>query len=193
MHCEGGDRVQCHGEGSNCFSLFQSLPMMTSLICFRTVIQHTIHYLSYRTLCGALHSRCQKQSTWLSAMILWHLNFFLRVMCSCAIQRTIFYLWIIGKDSTFIFCNNLQQDIMQWQSPSWSLFLSQYMWHKFPMRVRHWDNSFQNALNRSLWHYNFVCCLFDHHTSIWRHDCALFAHIFIVPWHYWPGTVVICY
>lgn len=173
------------------FSLFQ---WMTLCICLRTVTQNTrFTTCPTGTPCGALHPHCQKQSTWLSAKILWQVNFFFRVTCYCAIQRTTFQLRIINKDSTFIFSNNLQQDIMQWQSPSWSLFLSQYMWHKFPMRMPHWDNSFQNTLNQSLWHYNFVCHLFDHHMPIWHHDCANFAHIFIVRWHYLPANVGICY
>jgi hypothetical protein len=49
MHCEGGDRVQWHGEGSNCFSLFQSLPMNDIPHMFQKCnTKHTIHYLSYR-------------------------------------------------------------------------------------------------------------------------------------------------
>lgn len=104
------------------FSLFR---WMTFLICFRNVIQNTrFTTCPTGTPCGALHPHCQKQSTWLYAKILWHVNFSLRVMCSCAIQRTIFHPRIIGKDSTFIFSNNLQQDVMQWQSPSWSVCLS---------------------------------------------------------------------
>jgi hypothetical protein len=105
------------------FSLFQ---WMTLCICLRTVTQNTrFTTCPTGTPCGALHPHCQKQSTRLSAKILWHVNFFFRVTCYCAIQRTTFKLRIINKYSTFIFSNNLQQDIMQWQSPSWSLSVSQ--------------------------------------------------------------------
>ena len=105
------------------FSLFQ---WMTALKFFRTLIQKTgFTTCPTGTTCG----HCQKQSSWLSANILWHVNFSLSVMCWCAIQRTIFHLRIVGKDSTFIFSNNLQQDLMQrvqWQSSSWSLFVPQW-------------------------------------------------------------------